>query len=119
MVKSCVKARARNNYCGAYLNRIEQSSMKIKLSFIFYALSDPIRLEIIRTLSAVEELPCSACKSSLSKSTMSHHFKVLREAGLIQKRTLGKVHFISLRHKQFEKRLPGLLDSIQIAKRPF
>ncbi len=92
--------------------------MKPKLSLIFYALSDPIRIDILRTLIKVEEISCGACKSSLSKSTMSHHFKVLREAGLIQKRTLGKLHFISIREREIEKRIPGLLDLIKKAKPP-
>ena len=85
------------------------SLKKIPLSLIFYALSDPIRIEIIQALLEKDEISCGACKSPLSKSTMSHHFKVLRESGLIEKRGEGKVHYLSLRRVEIEARLPGLL----------
>jgi DNA-binding transcriptional ArsR family regulator len=97
---------------------MNMSLKKIPLSLLFYALSDPARLEIIRGLMEEEEVSCGACKSSLSKSTMSHHFKVLREAGFIQRREEGKVHFISLRQKEIETRLPGLLSLLERAKTP-
>jgi DNA-binding transcriptional ArsR family regulator len=93
--------------------------MKTKLSLFFYALSDPIRIEIIKTLIEENEVSCGACKTKVSKSTMSHHFKVLREAGLIRKRTFGKLHFISLCELEIEKRLPGFLITLSQAKSPF
>ena len=77
---------------------------KMPVSAIFYALSDPARMEIILTLLEEKELSCGQCKTELSKSTMSHHFKVLREAGLIQRREEGKVHFISLLVDEIEER---------------
>ena len=89
------------------------------LSSIFDALSDPARLEIIQYLIENDELSCGACKTTLSKSTMSHHFKVLREAGLIQRREEGKIHFISIRVKEIEGRLPGFLDLLRSMKGPF
>jgi DNA-binding transcriptional ArsR family regulator len=91
---------------------------KVPLSSIFYALSDPARLEIVRYLLLKEESPCGHCKTPLSKSTMSHHFKVLRQAGLIQKRTEGKVHFISLCEKELEGRLPGFLKLLERTNGP-
>jgi DNA-binding transcriptional ArsR family regulator len=93
--------------------------MKIKLSDLFYALSDPIRIKIMKTLIQEGEISCGACKASVSKSTMSHHFKVLREAGMIRKKTIGKLHFISLRKADIERRLPGILKSISFAKSPY
>lgn len=100
----------KTNYC--------PSLKKIPLSLIFYALSDPIRLEIIQTLLEREEISCGSCKSPLSKSTMSHHFKVLRESGLIEKRSEGKVHYLSLRRIEIETRLPGLLITLGKIKGP-
>jgi DNA-binding transcriptional ArsR family regulator len=94
------------------------SLKKIPLSSIFYALSDPIRLEIIQALLEQDEISCGACKSPLSKSTMSHHFKVLRESGLIEKRSEGKVHYLSLRRIEIESRLPGLLIALTKTKGP-
>lgn len=92
---------------------------KMPLSAVFDALSDPARIKIIQLLLEEDELSCGECKSGLSKSTMSHHFKVLREAGLIQRREEGKVHFISLRIEEIEIRLPGLLEMIKASKAPF
>lgn len=91
---------------------------QIPASYMFYALSDPVRIEIVQTLLKTDESSCGSCKSNLSKSTMSHHFKVLRESGLIEKRTIGTTHFISLRQKEIDKRLPGLLESIRKIKNP-
>lgn len=91
---------------------------KMPLSSIFYALSDPARLEIIRMLLEEDETSCGQCKTALSKSTMSHHFKVLREAGLIQRREEGKVHFISLREEELESRLPGFVELLRKCKGP-
>ncbi len=93
--------------------------MKIKLSDLFYAFSDPIRIKIIKTLIEKGEISCGACQGAVSKSTMSHHFKVLRQAGIIRKKTTGKLHFISLREADIEKRLPGILTSIRLAKVPY
>jgi len=95
----------------------EPNLKKVQLSLIFNALSDPIRLSVVQALAEKDELSCGKCKSSLSKSTMSHHFKVLREVGLIQKRSVGKVHFISLRRRDIDERVPGLLKSILSSKK--
>jgi DNA-binding transcriptional ArsR family regulator len=93
---------------------------KMPLSTIFNALSDPVRMQIIISLLEEEEISCGQCKDHLlSKSTMSHHFKVLREAGLIQRREEGKTHFISLRLEELESRLPGFLDILKQVRKPF
>lgn len=86
---------------------------EITLPFVLYALSDPIRLGIIRRLKETgEELSCvDAIGASLPKSTMSFHFKALREAGLIRTRQEGRTK-LSVIHPGFEKRFPGLLKAI-------
>ena len=43
---------------------------------------------------------------------MSHHFRVLRDAGLVQTRNVGTTHMNSLRGDVLEARFPGLLASI-------
>lgn len=91
---------------------------KMPLSTLFAALSDPIRLEVILSLLDDGELTCGDCPRSVSKSTMSHHFRVLREAGLIRKREDGTAHYLSLRREDLELRLPGLLDLLKSAKPP-
>lgn len=91
---------------------------KMPASSIFYALSDPARVEILLTLIEEKELSCGQCKTELSKSTMSHHFKVLRESGLIQRREEGKIHYISLRLEEIEDRMPGLIKLLKSMKKP-
>ena len=85
---------------------------KMPLSAIFYALSDPARLQIVRQLLEDDEVCCGDFKCKVAKSTMSHHFKVLRESGLIQKREKGTQQLNSLRRKEIESRCPGLLEAI-------
>lgn len=86
---------------------------EISLPFVLYALSDPIRLGIVRRLKdAGQELSCvDATGTELPKSTMSFHFKALREAGLIRTRQQGRTK-LSMIHPGFEKRFPGLLKVI-------
>jgi DNA-binding transcriptional ArsR family regulator len=82
------------------------------LPSVLHALSDPVRLEIIRYLATIDETPCSTLHSAVSKSTMSHHFKVLREAGLTHTRAAGTKRLVKLRRDELEQRFPGLLDSV-------
>jgi len=84
----------------------------ISLCAVLHALSDPVRLEIVRVLAGVDEIPCNSLNAAVSKSTMSHHFKVLREAGVTHTRANGTKRMISLRQDELEERFPGLLSSI-------
>jgi DNA-binding transcriptional ArsR family regulator len=84
----------------------------VGLANVLHALSDPVRLEIVRVLAGVEEVPCNSLNATVSKSTMSHHFKVLREAGVTHTRANGTKRMISLRHEELENRFPGLLGSV-------
>lgn len=85
---------------------------QLSLSTILNALGDPIRLNIIRNLSNNPETTCACCNINLPKSTLSHHFKVLRESGLISVRIEGKQRFLSIRYDELEERFPGLLNAI-------
>jgi DNA-binding transcriptional ArsR family regulator len=91
-----------------YHPRIED----VGLPSVLHALSDPVRLEIVRYLAVVEETPCSSLHTAVSKSTMSHHFKVLREAGVTHTRANGTKRLMSLRREELEQRFPGLLDCV-------
>jgi DNA-binding transcriptional ArsR family regulator len=89
----------------------------VEIENVLHALSDPVRLEIVRVLAGVEEIPCSSLNAAVSKSTMSHHFKVLREAGVTHTRANGTKRLISLRARELEERFPGLIASVlQAAK---
>lgn len=82
------------------------------LERVLYALSDPVRMEIIRRLDSMAEATCGELDVGRPKSSVSHHFRVLRDAGLMRTRTVGTAHMNSLRKDELERRFPGLLDSI-------
>jgi DNA-binding transcriptional ArsR family regulator len=85
---------------------------QLSLSGVLYALSDPVRLEIVRTLSDDSEMACGLIEVPVSKSTLSHHLKVLRDAGLTLTRAEGVQRFVSLRRDDVESRFPGLLECV-------
>lgn len=87
----------------------------LSLPNILYALGDPLRLRIVGQLAAVnEEMSCGdiSVVKEVAKSTGSHQFKVLREAGLIRMVPQGRRVLVSLRRKDLEGRFPGLLEAI-------
>ncbi|WP_248921082.1 ArsR/SmtB family transcription factor [Pseudomonas entomophila] len=84
----------------------------LTLERLLYALSDPVRMEIVRHLAGVPEASCGELDGGRPKSSMSHHFRVLREAGLVYTRNIGTTHMNSLRGEELETRFPGLLASI-------
>jgi DNA-binding transcriptional ArsR family regulator len=82
------------------------------LERVLNALSDPVRLEIIRCLAGVGEASCGDLDGGRPKSSMSHHFRVLRDAGLVQTRNVGTTHMNSLRSEELDQRFPGLVACI-------
>ncbi|MBV8813636.1 MAG: helix-turn-helix transcriptional regulator [Verrucomicrobia bacterium] len=89
----------------------------VTLATVLQALSDPCRLSIVRALAHGEELACHEIALDVSKATRSHHFDVLREAGLIFTRIEGTKCMTSLRTAELDKRFPGLLDLIRSEKK--
>ena len=85
---------------------------QISLSGVLHALSDPVRLEIVRTLGEHGETSCGGLGVTVSKSTLTHHLKVLRDAGLTQTRCQGVQRLVSLREEDVEARFPGLLSCV-------
>jgi len=82
---------------------------------VLQALSDPVRLEIVRQLAgcaAGGELTCGQIELPVSKSTTSHHLKALSSAGLIAEREVGTRKYLRLRRAELEERFPGLIDSV-------
>ncbi|MFD2618138.1 ArsR/SmtB family transcription factor [Terrilactibacillus laevilacticus] len=82
---------------------------------IFKALADETRLEIVRLLrDSKKELSCGEIgdRVDMSKSTVSYHFKTLREAGLTTTRKDARTKYVQLRMETFEHYLPGFLDSL-------
>lgn len=83
---------------------------------MLHALSDPVRLKIVAELArSGEESTCGSFALPVTKSTCTHHFKVLREAGLIHQRHKGTMRLNTLRREDLEARFPGLLESILTA----
>jgi DNA-binding transcriptional ArsR family regulator len=85
---------------------------------VLQALSDPVRLEIVRQLDACDEsgeVPCSEIRVPVQKSTASHHFKTLLNAGVISEREEGRCKFFHLRREELDRRFPGLIDSVLLA----
>ncbi|HTP23050.1 MAG TPA: helix-turn-helix domain-containing protein [Solirubrobacteraceae bacterium] len=85
---------------------------EIELAAVLHALSDPMRLRIVVGLAAGDERPCGSFDLPVTKSTCTHHFKVLREAGVIRQRLEGTTRLNSLRRDDLEQRFPGLLGSV-------
>ena len=91
------------------------TSEELSLPTILYALGDPWRLRMVEQLAADSEAcSCSDLEvvKAVPKSTGSHHFKVLREAGLIRMVPQGRRVLVSLRKTDLEERFPGLLEAI-------
>ncbi len=85
----------------------------ISIDGVLYALSDPVRRNIILKLSGCEGMSCmKSCAEGLSPSTISFHHKILRENGLIRSEKKGVEVINTLRNDELEKRFPGLLHTI-------
>lgn len=86
---------------------------EIELAAVLHALSDPQRLEIVRTLAASDEpCPCGSIQLGVAKSTMTHHYRVLREAGVIRQERRGTTKLTELRRGDLDVRFPGLLEAV-------
>ena len=100
---------------GMDLHHPERS--EIELSAVLHALSDPHRLEIVRRLAEDSEpRPCGTFGFEISKSTLTHHFRTLREAGVIQQQREGTTKLTWLRRDDLDARFPGLLDAVLSSK---
>ena len=88
------------------------SREELDLSSVLHALSDPARLAIVRHLHGDGECSCGHFELGIAKATLSHHFRVLREAGVIRCRPDGRKRYMSLRAADVEARFPGLLAAV-------
>jgi DNA-binding transcriptional ArsR family regulator len=86
---------------------------EFQMPAVLHALSDPQRLEIVRTLAeSPKACPCGSIELGVSKSTMTHHYRVLREAGVIRQERRGTSKLSELRREDLDARFPGLLDAV-------
>jgi DNA-binding transcriptional ArsR family regulator len=94
---------------------VHPSREDITLAGVLAALADPMRLRIVKSLlgqhdcmSCTEATPCPG----MAKSTLSNHFRILREAGLIQTSKKGVEHRNVVREADINARFPRLLKTI-------
>jgi DNA-binding transcriptional ArsR family regulator len=88
---------------------------QLRIEGVLSALGNPLRLAVVRVLDAGGEHNCGSVLSILgvtSKSTMTHHWRVLRDSGVIWQRPSGRENLLSLRREDLEARYPGLLDAV-------
>ena len=86
----------------------------IDLSSVLAALADPMRRRVVLELARepdVERL-CASFELPVAKSTRTHHWRVLREAGLVWQRDAGNRLMMKLRQDDLQKKFPGLLDTL-------
>jgi DNA-binding transcriptional ArsR family regulator len=85
----------------------------IDLGAVLHALSDPVRLQIVAALdSRPDACPTGSIDVPVTKSTCTHHFRVLREAGVVRQRPEGTARLNTLRRDDLDARFPGLLDAV-------
>jgi DNA-binding transcriptional ArsR family regulator len=85
---------------------------EIDLAAVLHALSDPMRLRIVAGLAGEDKRTCGSFELPVTKSTCTHHFRVLRESGVIRQKVEGTTRLNSLRRADLDGRFPGLLDSV-------
>ncbi|GAB3445761.1 helix-turn-helix transcriptional regulator [Streptomonospora sediminis] len=85
---------------------------EIELVDVLAALGHPVRLEIARALASGEERFCGEFMPDVPKSSMTHHWRALRESGVIRQRRSGRRLYLTLRRDDLDSRFPGLLDIV-------
>ncbi|ARW09481.1 ArsR/SmtB family transcription factor [Acetobacter ascendens] len=86
-----------------------------QLAGILHALADPFRLSVVQKLMQHQPQACAPLQDGRPKSSISHHFAVLRKSGLLRTEVVGVTHMNSLRLQDMEVRFPGLLAAILAA----
>ena len=90
---------------------------EIRIESVLQALADPIRLRIVSELDKIgESVACGTIQLPISKSTRTHHLRILREAGVTLVRPDGTARMTTLRREDLDALYPGMLDAILNAK---
>ena len=85
---------------------------QLMLTTVLYALSDEVRLLIVSELAYHGERACGEFHIDKPKSSLSHHFRVLRESGVIATKREGTTLINTLRREELDAQFPGLLDAV-------
>ena len=95
---------------------VEPAAEDLQLPRVLAALAEPNRLATVRYVARSGESCCSEVIQeaglAMTKSTFSHHLRILREAGVLTKRIQGTKGFTKLRKDDLDRRFPGLIDAI-------
>lgn len=96
------------------MNQLKHPAIKeIVMTDVLYALADPLRMEIVRQLyQSPDALTCTQLNQGHPKSSMSYHYRILRQAGVIRTHVAGREHFNLLRKSELDQLFPGLLSSV-------
>lgn len=87
---------------------------EVPLQRALEALADPVRRAIVRELAGDPDWSraCGTFELGVGKATRSHHFTVLRAAGLVEQRDVGARRLNRLRRDEFDAVFPGLLTLV-------
>jgi DNA-binding transcriptional ArsR family regulator len=91
---------------------VTRGDEEISLLKVLHAFADPVRLEIVRQLDEAGERACGMFGIDMPKSSLSHHFRILRQSGVIVSESQGTVLMNRLRREELDSKLPGLLTSV-------
>ncbi|HJP76194.1 MAG TPA: helix-turn-helix domain-containing protein [Pseudonocardiaceae bacterium] len=84
----------------------------LRIEDVLAALNHPARLQVVRTLAGTDELTCQAVLPDMTKSSASHHWRMLRQSGIVEQRREGRYLYMKLRKADLDSRFPGLLDAV-------
>ncbi|WP_304455066.1 helix-turn-helix transcriptional regulator [Nocardiopsis sp. YSL2] len=85
---------------------------ELSLPDVMAALSDPLRIGLVRVLADGAERGWGELRAPVAKSTLSHHLRVLRDAGVTRTRQEGTRCFVTLRRQDLDERFPGLVGAL-------
>lgn len=86
---------------------------ELRIEAVIGALDHPVRLRVVRTLAgAGAEMTCQQILPEMTKSSASHHWRVLREGGLVAQRRQGRYLYQRLRREDLDARFPGVLAAV-------
>ncbi|TQM14657.1 ArsR/SmtB family transcription factor [Pseudonocardia kunmingensis] len=88
---------------------------QIRFESVLDALAHPVRLRVVRRLADGEELTCGTTLPDVPKSAASHHWRILRESGVLHARREGRTILHTLRREDLDARFPGLLEVVRNA----
>ncbi|WP_028648463.1 helix-turn-helix transcriptional regulator [Nocardiopsis sp. CNT312] len=93
-------------------NAHHPATEELSLPDVMAALSDPLRIGLVRLLADGTERGWGELRAPVAKSTLSHHLRVLRDAGVTRTRQEGTRCFVTLRRQDLDERFPGLVGAL-------